>query len=537
MTAQLELADIQGNILSGYGRLGFPKGRFLLFHVKDAAAGRKFIQEIRYQVTTALRWRSERTPEPHGPARQPRPLVTVNIALSYRGLQALELSTRTLRGLPDEFMDGMAGRCEILGDNVPTNAVKNWDDVWQTADRDRQVHILVSLNAQMRKDGTPVPELEKKTQELLALCAKLENKVTLLEGHRGAASAFQEASAILKKLPDGEYVPLPEEHFGYRDGISDPVFEGQYPPQRMQEAVAGNGRISLDGKWEPLATGEFLLGHPDEAQEIAGFAMPSAFSRNGTFMAYRKLHQNVTRFRDYIERTGQAFAGVIGIPPEQGPAFLTAKIAGRWIDGVPLMLAPTWKDWQAIRARRAAAEAAGDKATIASMERDLTNFTYASDPDGLRCPVTAHTRRTNTRDMLDPYFRSPKAELIGSSLNNRRRILRRGLPYGTSPRGVPDADEHGIVMLVVCASLFRQFEFVQQQWVQYGLDFNAGNDTCPIIGNHPPDGKFVIPGDKSVPPFICDPPPQFVETRGGEYFFVPSMTALRMIADGVIDPT
>ena len=43
--------------------------------------------------------------------------------------------------------------------------------------------------------------------------------------------------------------------------------------------------------------------------------------------------------------------------------------------------------------------------------------------------------------------------------------------------GVPDSGEHGIIMLVVCASLFRQFEFVQQQWINYGLDANAGNDT------------------------------------------------------------
>ena len=539
MTAQLELADIQGNILTGYGRLGFPKGRFLLFHIADAAAGRQFIQEIRYQLTTALRWASARRPEPHGPKLQPRPLVTMNIALTFRGLLALQLSTRTLRGLPDEFIDGMAGRCEILGDNVPTNAVSNWDPVWQQSTAgERPVHLLISLNAQMQKDGAAVPELDARTQELRALCARLDNKVSLLSGHRGSEAAFQEASAILAPLGNGEFTPLPIEHFGYRDGISDPVFEGQYPPRRALESVAGNGRLTAGGKWEPLATGEFLLGHPDEAQEIAGFAMPSAFSRNGTFMAYRKLHQNVAAFRDYLERTGRAYAAVTGIPAEQGPASLLAKIAGRWIDGVPLMLAPTWEDWQAIRHRRAAAEAAGDTATIAAMERDLTNFTYRADPNGVRCPVTSHTRRTNTRDMLDPYFASPnKAEAIGSSLNNRRRLLRRGLPYGVSPPGASDTDEHGVIMMVVCASLFRQFEFVQQQWVQYGLDFNAGNDTCPIIGNHGPEAKFVIAGDSHRPPFICDRLPQFVETRGGDYFFIPSMTSLRMIADGVVDPT
>jgi hypothetical protein len=89
---------------------------------------------------------------------------------------------------------------------------------------------------------------------------------------------------------------------------------------------------------------------------------------------------------------------------------------------------------------------------------------------------------------------------------------------------------------------------VQQQWINYGLDLRAGNDTCPIVGNHSdgtpggkngPKAKFVIPADPASgqPPFIVEGIPQFVETRGGEYFFVPSMTALRMIGMGVVDPT
>ena len=97
--------------------------------------------------------------------------------------------------------------------------------------------------------------------------------------------------------------------------------------------------------------------------------------------------------------------------------------------------------------------------------------------------------------------------------------------------------------MAVCASLFRQFEFVQQQWIKYGLDFNAGNDTCPIIGNHrgtPGKARQVRHPRRSqrrTPPFICAAIPQFVTTRGGEYFFLPSMTALRMIAMGTVDPT
>ncbi len=116
--------------------------------------------------------------------------------------------------------------------------------------------------------------------------------------------------------------------------------------------------------------------------------------------------------------------------------------------------------------------------------------------------------------------------------------MRRGLPYGAS--GVADdAGEHGFIFMAICASLFNQFEFIQQQWIQYGDSFNVGNDTDPIVGMRRSGAKFVIPSDPAgtAPPFICANLPQFVETRGGEYFFIPSLTALRQIAMGTVDPT
>ncbi|MEM9098112.1 MAG: hypothetical protein AAGC79_06250, partial [Pseudomonadota bacterium] len=130
-----------------------------------------------------------------------------------------------------------------------------------------------------------------------------------------------------------------------------------------------------------------------------------------------------------------------------------------------------------------------------------------------------------------------------TQLNKRRRILRRGLPYGDSSlfeKGTKsDKTEQGVAMMIICANLFRQFEFVQQQWIQYGLDFNSGNNTCPLLGDHAKHNRFTIPSDPSKGgcPFIMAEMPTFVEPRGGEYFFIPSMTALRMIANGSVDPT
>ena len=125
-------------------------------------------------------------------------------------------------------------------------------------------------------------------------------------------------------------------------------------------------------------------------------------------------------------------------------------------------------------------------------------------------------------------------------LNNRRRILRRGLPYGQAPAQGDDSDEHGIVLMANCASLFRQFEFVQQQWLQYGLDFNAGNDTCPIVGNHF-DGQQVRhrrrPGLRQAALHRAPTCRNSWRRAAASTSSCPSMTALRMIAQGLVDPT
>lgn len=528
--AQLELADIQGNILTAYGKLGFPKARYLLLHINNAAAGRATIEWLRHRVTTALRWPSKRKGTPTGPHAVTRPDVTLNIAFTFGGLLALQVPTRTLRGLPDDFIDGMAARASILGDGDR----QSWDPVWLAGPSNRP-HVLITLNAQMQPAGSAVPALDELTQMIVAHCAQSDGGVTLLSGHRGPQSRWQELSALLVPGPDGATLPTPREHFGYTDGISDPVFEGQYAEGETHLRAQGNGKIDGKGKWSPLATGEFLLGWPDEAQEIPGAAMPLDFSRNGTFVAYRKLHQDVAGFTAWVDITAQQFGAVWDIAdPDVAKATLLAKMAGRWQDGVPLIAAPDHQSWVAFNRSW---PSDGTPAQQAERARRLVLFTYGHDHDGTTCPVTSHVRRSNTRDMLDPQGTNANLSVrSGSALNNRRRILRRGLPYGSASQ---DDGEHGIVMLSTCASLSRQFEFVQQQWLNYGLDFGAGNDTCPLVGNHGANARFVIAADPASghPPFIATGLPQAVAARGGDYFFVPSMTALRMIAMGTIDPT
>jgi Dyp-type peroxidase family len=547
MAVTLELADIQGNILAAYGKLGFPKGRTILINVRDPQAGRNLVETLRRRVTTALPWPTEKRKPMPGQVMAVRPKVTVNLAFTFRGLLALEVPIRTIRGMPEEFLDGMATRADVLCDNFPRAIEEAWDEVWlqgRTAENKRmadakRIHILVTLNSAMDPaTGEAVPELDQVSEEIVGMCRL--GGIAILEGHRDRDKRWQDLSALTRQQADGTFTPLPVEHFGFVDGIADTVFDGQMAPEDLAERVHGQGKILPDGSWGPLAPGEFLLGWEDESQEIAGAAMPLDFSRNGTFMAMRKLHQNVAAWRRFMGEQAERYAAVMGVPRDQAGAILAAKMAGRWQDGVPLMAAPTFDAWQKFRERRDAAEKAKDTATLAALKRALVDFSFGKDTAGATCPFGAHIRRANTRDMLDPLLSSGDPQkLNGSVLNNRRRILRRGLPYGRTPEGGDDSGEHGIVLMAKCASLFRQFEFVQQQWMQYGLDFNAGNDTCPIVGNHFAENKFVIAADpgSGKPPFFMANMPQFVETRGGEYFFVPSMTALRMIGQGLVDPT
>jgi Dyp-type peroxidase family len=547
MAVTLDLADIQGNILSAYGKLGFPKGRFMTLHVDDEAGGRRFVTALLPHITTALRWESEKTKLKPGAVTVTRPEVAINIAFTFYGLLALGVPVRTLRGMPDEFIDGMMARAPMLGDDFGGDDwQQGWDQVWTAAKTARAVdpnavHLLITLNAQMKPDGTAVDALGAKTQAIEALCRSCG--VRILPGHNppGMPSApYQELSALMDRAADGTCSPMPTEHFGFTDAIGDPVFEGQFGARAESNAEVGNGAFDGTGRWRPIATGEFLLGYPDEAQEIAGAGMPLDFSCNGTFMAYRKLHQNVVKFRTFMTETAVRFGAVFGIGnPVDAEETLKAKIAGRWSDGVPLSLAATVADWKAFNLKYPQVSPDKDYTRYIARNQALADFKYESDPDGFKCPIASHMRRVNTRDSMGPTAG------VGSVLTNRRRILRRGLPYGDSSPGILDTSEHGIIMLAVCASLFRQFEFVQQQWINYGLDARSGNDTCPLVGNHSaggdkgPKAKFVIPSDPKSghPPFIVEGIPQFVETRGGEYFFVPSMTALRMIGMGVVDPT
>jgi Dyp-type peroxidase family len=570
MAVELDLADIQGNILAAYGKLGFPKGRNILLRVDDtdkpgetgraaARGARRFVRELIPLVTTSLRWDDGPSYTKAEKYRVPRPQAKLNVAFTFYGLLALGVPTRTLSPFPDAFIDGMIRRAPMLGDDFSGPGwLDAWDEVWRPSESGSRFadpktpHLLIMLNQSWQAESAGA--LDSLTQAVERLAR--DNGLRVLEGHNRPGrptQRYQELSAIY----DDAGRPLPTEHFGFRDGLGDPVFEGQYLRKEEQLDARGNGAVDGLGNWRPLATGEFLLGYADEAQETSGVILPLPFVRNGTFLAYRKLHQNVASWRSYVDSAATGFGKVFGVDKaNDAKELLMAKMAGRWSDGAPLITAPDLESWAAFKREHPEPKPDDSQEKKDAWTKAMLEFDYSKDPDGALCPFGSHVRRVNTRDSLDPQamFKDqlPKITLDGSVLNNRRRILRRGLPYGASPADTKDEDEHGIVMFVVCADLFRQFEFVQQQWINYGLDAHSGSDACPIVGNHAqgaqaaanskasaPHAKFVIPAPTgaSHPPFVLNKLPQFVEVRGGEYFFVPSLTALTMLAMGSIDPT
>lgn len=459
--AKLNAADIQGFAMRGYT---FPVARFVLMEIANAEGGRALLIRILDQVTTAERW-------------DVKPDSTLNIAFTYAGLIRLGLPDATLLSFPVEFVQGMKARAPILEDSG-NSAPERWDAVW----RDSQVHVWVAIYGES-------PDV------LARRCVILRQ---FLQETGGARILYeQDASA----LPDANGGYSTKEHFGYTDGFGNPDFEGA-----DRKSQPGQGKLTADGRWVPLATGEFLLGYPDEAGEIPTAPVPHLLAKGGTFMVYRKLHQNVATFRRYLDEHGSRYAG--------GKERLAAKFIGRWRDGTPLELSPDKED-----------------AAIVNDPARSTNFTYGEDAEGIRCPIGAHMRRVNPRDAFG----------FGGALINRRRVMRRGLPYGayTPPdQAANDTDEHGVIFIVLNASISRQFEFVQQQWVQYGNDSHQGSDRDPLMGLHSGHGKFMIQGDTSAsnPPYMCTALPSFVETRGGDYFFMPSLTALRLIATNSVDP-
>lgn len=489
----VDWADIQALLRFGFKHL--TQAAFLLLRVKDREAARAWLASA--PVTSA-----ETTASLPGTALQ--------IALTSEGLKALGVSPEILQGFSHEFIVGMSGdsnRSKRLGD-VADSAPEKWS--WGS--QDQVPHILLMLYA--------LP---------------------------GELAAYQQS--VVAQLESGfeapVYLPTSElrskEPFGFEDGISQPKIDwSRERPVRDEELHAYTNLACL---------GEFLLGYPNEygmytdrplldPLQNGAAVLPRAedapdradLGRNGSYLVMRQLQQDVHGFWRYVD----AQAGGNPALREQ----LASAIVGRTREGEPIM----GRTGEAIPGH-----------TLQPAE-DINAFTFRADPDGLRCPLGAHIRRSNPRnadlppgnlDIVSRLIRtlgfdaeSLKPDLIAST--RFHRLLRRGRSYGTpiAPdavlAGTPAQGETGLYFVCLGANIGRQFEFVQGAWIAGTKFAGLQNESDPLLGNRQPgpDGSatnvFSIPQANGPDQRLTDMP-SFVTVRGGAYFFMPGLRALRYL--------
>ncbi|MDX2380280.1 MAG: Dyp-type peroxidase [Acidimicrobiia bacterium] len=388
-----------------------------------------------------------------------KPAATLNVALSHEGLAAIGAPAALLASFPQAFREGMAARAATLGD-TGRSAPGEWDVGLGTD----EAHILFTVNAAGDDE-----------------CAAAVAELTASFERQGATVVCEQRG---RRLPDRK------EHFGYTDGVGQPSLVGAGGPAR------GEGALGTFKHWHGVPVGEMFHGHPDED----GYPSPGPadpFGTGGAYKVWRKLHEDVPTFRRWIAEQ----AATLDMDEE----LLKAKLIGRWPDASPLALTPDEPDPE-----------------IAADPDRVNDFDYVDDPDGLRCPLGAHIRRTNPRSGLG----------FGDALSARQRIIRRGMTYGTAlPAETTDDDgiDRGIYFVAYMADIERQFEFIQADWCNDGDTVNVGHDRDPFIGRAPGDHKFSIPGEQ---PKFVHPLAELVVTKGGEYLWAPSMDALGRLADG-----
>jgi len=434
----LEFDDIQHILLM---RVPALTGRYEFMSFRNPTGGRAWLSGIREKVQSAADVRAS--------AEKEKRWVTV--AFTWNGLRALGVDETSLATFPEEFRQGMVARAEMLGD---TGA--NHPDNWVGGLASPSLHAIVILFA---ADEASRERSVMEHNKFVAQCKDVEVL----------------SSLDLQAVPPFTYA---HDHFGYRDRLSQPVIEG-------------SGEVPTPGSGAPLKPGEFILGYPDESGPPANLPQPEILSRNGSYMAYRRLQEHVGKFRDFLRQNAQT-------PGEQ--ELLAAKLMGRWRSGAPLVLAPD-KD---------------DPVLGADPQRN-NDFNYKQmDPQGYAVPLGSHMRRMNPRDTAHNM--------------NRRRMIRRGATYGPLlPENTPeDGVERGIAAFVICASLIRQFEFAQNVWANDPNFHELGNERDPVIGNQDGTFEFKIP-KRPIRKKITGLP-AFTTVRGGAYFFLPGIKALRYLA-------
>ena len=270
---------------------------------------------------------------------------------------------------------------------------------------------------------------------------------------------------------------------GYKDGIDQPAIEGV-------DAVPGYGR--------PIKAGEFVLGYPGEAGVPLPMPQPEILGRNGAYIGLRKYQSLVGAFNRFLQANGRT---------EEERELLAAKLVGRWRSGAPLTLAPD-----------------ADNPELGADPRRNNDFNYANYATGRQAPFGCHIRRMNPRD----------SHLTRLTDVNVHRLIRRGSTFGPpyDPNAVSEEDDkvpRGAYFLFISAKAMAAIEFLQQEWINDGNFIGLGEERDPIVGVQEDGAAFTIP--RTPVRRRVHGIETFNVLRGGEYFFMPSLSALKWISE------
>jgi Dyp-type peroxidase family len=434
----LELDDIQSGVLRP--RPTPFAATYIVLRIDDRSAGRELMRRLSKVVASAA--------HPESPARD----TWISVALSFQGLRALGVPKGSLDSFSPQFQQGMAARAKLLGDQGESSP-ENWEQPLGSPN----VHVVIT-----------------------AISPDSEHLESALKRARKTYKELPGVTAIWRQ--DCHVLPDEREPFGFKDGISHP-------------AIEGSGIPGTNPHEQPLKPGEFVLGYPDEISDQPQIPQPEILGRNGSYVVFRKLHQRVAAFRQYLKANASS---------AQAEELLAAKMMGRWRSGAPLALCPMHDDPQ-----------------IGTDSRRNNDFLFkADDSIGYKTPAGSHIRRMNPRD----------SDVAG--LARIHRMVRRGTAYGPPlPANVLEDDgiDRGLMFAFVGANLVRQFEFVQSEWMNDSAFFGGSIEKDPVAGASDGTSTFDIP--KRPLRMRLQGLPRFVITRGGEYCFLPGLRSLRWLAE------